>query len=126
MGPYCCLRYSFRECGPVPINGLQLTPTQLVTFAGSLKAFNNEKIFHYLFTIALFVGAISYFAMASDLGWSVIATDLYRGDAATYQIFFVKYIYWVVSWPIAILALGLISGVSWTTIVFNIFLAWIW
>lgn len=74
----------------------------------------------------MLVGAISYFSMASDLAWSVVATSLHRGDAATYQIFFVKYINWVVSFPVVIIALGLISGVSWATIFFNVALAWTW
>ncbi|KAH6872083.1 hypothetical protein B0T10DRAFT_553197 [Thelonectria olida] len=98
----------------------------LVYYLISFKARNGEKIFHYLFTIGLFVGAVAYFAMASDLGWSVIATSLHRGDAATYQIFFAKYVFWVVSFPVIIIALGLISGVSWATIFFNVFLAWAW
>ncbi|CAM1510408.1 Fc.00g007430.m01.CDS01 [Cosmosporella sp. VM-42] len=95
-------------------------------FALSLKPRNNERIFHYLFTVALFVGSIAYFAMASDLGFSVIRTSLNRSDAASYQIFFVKYVNWVVAWPVVIIALGLISGVSWATMVFNVFLSWIW
>lgn len=33
---------------------------------------------------------------------------------------------WVVEFPAVILSLGLLSGVSWATIVYNIFLSWIW
>ncbi|KAF7557273.1 hypothetical protein G7Z17_g776 [Cylindrodendrum hubeiense] len=98
----------------------------LAYFVLSFRPRHGEKIFHYLFTIALFVGAISYFAMASGLGWSVIATHLHRSDAFTYQVFFAKYIFWVVAFPVIIMALGLVSGVSWATIFFNVFLAWIW
>lgn len=98
----------------------------IIFFVLSLRPRNNEKIFHYLFTIALLVGSISYFAMASDLGFSVVSTSLNRGDAASYQIFFAKYVNWAVSWPVVIIALGLVSGVSWATIVYNIFLAWTW
>jgi len=87
---------------------------------------NGERIFHYLFTIGLFVGAVAYYAMASDLAFTVIETSLYHSDAATYQIFFAKYVNWVVSFPVVIIALGLISGVSWATIFFNVALAWIW
>ncbi|KAH7146050.1 hypothetical protein EDB81DRAFT_933757 [Dactylonectria macrodidyma] len=72
------------------------------------------------------VGAISYFAMASGLAWSVIPTHLRRSDAVAYQIFFAKYIFWVVAFPVIIIALGLVSGVNWATIFFNIFLVWIW
>ena len=32
-----------------------------------------EKIFHYLFSIALFISMVSYFAMASDLGSNIIS-----------------------------------------------------
>ncbi|KAK7427554.1 hypothetical protein QQZ08_005997 [Neonectria magnoliae] len=98
----------------------------LVYYVLSLRPRHGEKIFHYLFTIGLLVGAIAYFAMASDLAWSVIATSLHRGDAASYQIFFAKYVNWVVAFPVVIIALGLVSGVSWTTIFFNIALAWTW
>ena len=64
--------------------------------------------------------------MASDLGWSVVAQHLRVSEAATYQVFFAKYIYWVVAFPTIVIALGLASGVSWATIVYNVFLAWIW
>jgi bacteriorhodopsin len=99
---------------------------QLAYYVLSFRPRHGEKIFHYLFTIALLVGAISYFAMASGLAYSVIPTELHTRDAATYQIFFAKYIFWVVAFPVIIIALGLVSGVSWATIFFNIFLAWIW
>ncbi|CAI6032024.1 hypothetical protein V2G26_002261 [Clonostachys chloroleuca] len=98
----------------------------LVYFALSFRPFHGEKVFHYLFTIALLVGAISYFAMGSGLAYSVIPTERYIRDAATYQVFFAKYIFWVVSFPVIIVAIGLVSGVSWATIFFNIFLSWIW
>lgn len=100
--------------------------TFIAFFALSYFARSGEKIFHYIFTIALLVGSISYFAMASDLGWSVIATadQLDNGDSR--QIFFAKYINWVVAFPSVILSLGLLTGVSWATIAYNIFLSWTW
>ncbi|KAG9506899.1 hypothetical protein J7337_000443 [Fusarium musae] len=98
----------------------------LAYFVLSFKPRNNERIFHYLFTIALFVGAIAYFSIASGIAYSVIPTQRNLGRALSYQIYFAKYINWVVAFPIIILALGLMSGVSWATILFNIFLAWIW
>jgi len=92
----------------------------------SLRPRDGERIFHYLFVIALLVGSIAYFAMASDLGWSVVAQHLRVSEAATYQVFFAKYIYWVIAFPTIVIALGLASGVSWATIVYNVFLTWIW
>ncbi|PSR85629.1 hypothetical protein BD289DRAFT_368247, partial [Coniella lustricola] len=84
-----------------------------------------ERIFHYIFTITLLVGTIAYFAMASDLAWNVINQVNYANNGSR-QIFFAKYVYWCVSFPAVVLALGLISGVSWATIFYGIFLAWTW
>jgi bacteriorhodopsin len=100
---------------------------QLALFVLTWMARADEKIFHYLFTITLLVGTIAYFAMASDLAWDVIAqANNVSLTSATRQIFFAKYVYWVVSFPAAIIALGLLSGVSWATIIYNIALSWIW
>lgn len=63
--------------------------------------------------------------MASDLAWSVVNQVDQRQNGSR-QIFFAKYVYWVVSFPVVIIALGLISGVSWATILWNVTLAWIW
>jgi len=85
---------------------------------------NGEKILHYLFTISLFVGGISYFTIASDLGSTPVSTS--DNSSGTREIFYAKYINWFVGWTPLITALGLISGVSWSTIVYNIVLSWIW
>lgn len=53
-----------------------------------------EKIFHYLFTVSLFTGAIAYFSMASDLGSSPSLASL--GEHGTRQIFYARYINWFV------------------------------
>ncbi|KAH8888237.1 heat shock protein 30 [Thozetella sp. PMI_491] len=101
--------------------------TFLAVFGLSHVARAGEKIFHYIFLIANLVGAIVYYAEGSDLGFSVIQqANSLDTHGATRQIFFAKYILWVVSFPTASLALGLLSGVSWATIFYNIFLSWVW
>jgi bacteriorhodopsin len=85
-----------------------------------------EKIFHYLFTISLFVGAISYFTMASDLGSTAIHISDTLSSPGFREIFYVKYINWFVGWTPLIIAIGLISGVSWATIAYNVALSWTW
>jgi len=85
---------------------------------------NGEKILHYLFTIALFTGGVSYFTLASDLGSTAVPTS--TGNDGFRQIFYVLYINWFVGWTPLLIALGLVSGVSWATIVYNIALSWIW
>jgi len=85
-----------------------------------------ERIFHYLFTISLLVGSIAYYAQASDLSGIPVQVSDNLSDAGTRQIFFAKYINWFVGWTPLVLAVGLISGVSWATIVYNIALLWTW
>ncbi|KAB5585935.1 heat shock protein 30 [Coniochaeta sp. 2T2.1] len=85
-----------------------------------------ERIFHYLFISALAVGSIVYFAQASDLGWSVVAQANNHGRGIIRQIFWAKYILWVVEFPVVVIALGLLSGVSWATIAYNVFMSWVW
>jgi bacteriorhodopsin len=60
--------------------------------------------------------------MASDLGWSVIP----QSGGTTRQVFYAKYILWTVSFPSAILSLGILSNLPWATILFNVGLAWTW
>jgi len=97
----------------------------LALFALVWVARGGERIFHYLFISALAVGSIVYFAQASDLGWSVVsqANNIGRG---TRQIFWAKYVLWVVEFPVVIIALGLLSGISWATIFYEVFLSWVW
>jgi len=92
----------------------------------SFSARHGERIFHHLFTIALLAGTIGYFAQASDLGNVAVVQPLNRGNGVTRQIFYARYITWFTTWPSVLLALALISGVSWTTAIFNIALAWTW
>lgn len=96
-------------------------------YATTFVARSGEKIFHYLFTIALLVGSISYFAIASDLAYVVIPVVNHKPVANwDRQIFWAEYVNWVVSFPVVTIALGLLSGVSWATIIYNVALAWTW
>ncbi|KAI1781110.1 family A G protein-coupled receptor-like protein [Hypoxylon cercidicola] len=99
-----------------------------IFFGTSFIAKSGEKIFHYLFTIALLVGSLTYFAVASDLGWEVITVADSKPVSGlwTRQVFWVEYVNWVVSFPVIAISLGLLSGVSWASIVFNVFLSWTW
>jgi len=87
-----------------------------------------ERVFHYLFTIAAFIGLISYFTMASDLGNTPVRQHMNHGNnpQQTRQVFYVRYIYWFAAWPLVITANLLLSGVSWATIIFAIALQEIW
>ncbi|KAK4122909.1 family A G protein-coupled receptor-like protein [Parathielavia appendiculata] len=99
----------------------------LIFYALKFRARAGERFFHYVFIIASLVGLIAYYAMASDLGWDLIRQSNQVNRSGFFrQIFWPKYVFWVVEFPAVILALGVLSGVSWATIIFNIFLSWIW
>lgn len=98
----------------------------LIVVGSTFFAKQGERIFHYLFTISLFTGAIAYFAMASDLGSTAIHISDTLSSPGTREIFYAKYINWFVGWTPLIIALGLISGVSWATIAYHVALAWTW
>ncbi|PYH93869.1 family A G protein-coupled receptor-like protein, partial [Aspergillus ellipticus CBS 707.79] len=81
-----------------------------------------NRVFHYLYTISLLVGATTYYAQASSLGWTAVP----HTQTHPHQLFYARYINWTISFPSLALALGLLSGVSWTTIICNIALTWLW
>jgi bacteriorhodopsin len=100
-------------------------PLLLLQFGCLIPSFTShesKRVFNYTLSMALLVGAVMYFAQAADLGWSAVE----QTDHLTRQIFYTRYVNWVVSFPALVLSLGLLSGVSWTTIVLNIFIAWFW
>lgn len=99
----------------------------LLLYALKFRARAGERYFHYLFIIANLVGLIAYYAMASDLAWdSVRQANQVGRSGPIRQIFWAKYVFWVVEFPAILLALGVLSGVSWATILFNVFLSWVW
>lgn len=88
---------------------------------------HNERIFNYLMTFSLLVGTITYFACASDIsGIPVQQVDSLGRHPGTRQIFYARYINWFVGWTPLVIAVGLVSSVSWTTIVYHIALLWTW
>jgi bacteriorhodopsin len=99
----------------------------LALFALKFRARAGERFFHYLFIIANFAGLIAYYAMASDLAWSPVRQVNQLGHSGfVRQIFWAKYVFWVISFPTIIIALGILSGVAWATIVYNVALSWVW
>ncbi|KAI1609566.1 hypothetical protein EDD37DRAFT_642753 [Exophiala viscosa] len=88
----------------------------------SFTAPESKRVFNYTLSMALLVGAVTYFAQASDLGWDAVE----QSNGLTSQVFYARYINWVVSFPALVLSLGLLSGISWTTIILNIVCSWFW
>jgi len=98
----------------------------LVVVGLAYVAPKGEKIFHYLFIVTLLVGTITYYTAASDLGSLGIEVADTHSHPGPRQVFYSRYINWFVGWTPVVIAVGLLSGVSWATIVYNVGLTWIW
>ncbi|KAM0425761.1 hypothetical protein ACHAPT_009011 [Fusarium lateritium] len=81
----------------------------LIVLALCFVVHESKRVFHYLFTVSLLVGAVTYYAQAATTG-----------------LFFARYVNWLVAFPSVALALGLVSGVSWVTILCNMAITWLW
>jgi len=97
----------------------------LVVVCLSYFARFGEKIFHYLFTISLLTGAVAYFTMASDLGWVPVNVADNLSSPGARQIFYARYINWFVGWTPVVIAVSLLSCVSWATVIYNVALTWV-
>jgi bacteriorhodopsin len=68
----------------------------ILFFAASFRPKVGERIFHYIFTITLLVGTISYFALASDIGYKVVDVVNSKPNGTTLwtrEILWAKYVY---------------------------------
>lgn len=83
-----------------------------------------HRIFHYITASITMVAAIAYFSMASNLGWTGIAVEFVRSDpkvAGLYrEIFYVRYIDWVITTPLLLTDLLLTAGMPWPSVLFTI------
>jgi bacteriorhodopsin len=104
-----------------------MTLASLIFLAMSfLRKPRSWRLFHYIMAAVTLVSAISYFTMASNLGWTPIAVQFVRRDALVRgfarQIFYVRYIQWFVTTPLILLAILLTAALPWPTILFVILL----
>jgi len=79
-----------------------------------------QRVFHQLSMIILTTAAIAYFTMASDLGFANIATEFSGGGfpADTYrQIWYTRYIDWVITTPALLLTLVMATGLPLSDII---------
>lgn len=80
------------------------------------------RVFHYITAGVTMVAAIAYFSMGSDLGRVPIRVEYPRGRpvGTTREIFYVRYIDWVITTPLLLLDLLLTAALPLPTILFVI------
>ncbi|KAI1465358.1 bacteriorhodopsin [Daldinia caldariorum] len=83
----------------------------------------SDRLFHYIMVGATGVACIAYFAMGSNLGQVPIQAEFVRprsrwgvGAAGTREIFYARYIDWVITTPLLLLGVLLTAGVPTPTI----------
>jgi len=83
-----------------------------------------HRLFHYITASITMVAAIAYFSMASNLGFTPIAVEFQRSDPRVHglyrEIFYVRYIDWVITTPLLLLDLLLTAGMPWPTLLWVI------
>lgn len=83
-----------------------------------------QRVFHQLAVILLTTASIAYFSMASNLGYASIATEFGGVGAAVgalRQIWYVRYIDWVITTPCLLLELLLATGLPLSDIITVVF-----
>nr|XP_019049369.1 hypothetical protein I302_03155 [Kwoniella bestiolae CBS 10118]OCF28299.1 hypothetical protein I302_03155 [Kwoniella bestiolae CBS 10118] len=97
-----------------------MTFTDIVVFFWQFTLPRGQRVFHQLAMFILTTAAIAYFSMASDLGYASILTEFgHMGYSAntTRQIWYVRYIDWVITTPSLLLTLVLASGLPLSDII---------
>lgn len=72
-----------------------------------------RRAFHYISMAILATASVAYFCLASDLGATPVQVEFLRGYpamTATRSIWYVRYIDWVITTPLLLLELLLVSG----------------
>lgn len=97
----------------------------LVT-AHSFTKHQTQRFFHHVTAVLLFVASVSYFSMGSNLGQVPIPVEFLRPGssqvfaAGTREIFYVRYLDWVVTTPLLLVDLLVTAGVPWPTVIVTI------
>ncbi|KAI1643318.1 bacteriorhodopsin [Daldinia loculata] len=86
-----------------------------------------DRVFHYITAGITAIACIAYYAMGSNLGQVPIQAEFVRpgrhlvGAAGTREIFYARYLDWVVTTPLLLLDLLLTAGAPTSTILVTLF-----
>lgn len=107
----------FAICAAMTVSGF--------AFIGlGMRKQRRDRIFHYLTAAVVFVAAIAYFTMGSNLGFTPIEVEYKRNNPVVrgnYRaIYYVRYIDWVITTPLLLTDLMLTAGMPWPSILWTI------
>jgi bacteriorhodopsin len=88
-----------------------------------------DRLFHYITAAIVFVAAIAYFTMGSNLGFTPIGVEFPRSRSVVRgryrEIFYVRYIDWFITTPLLLIDLMLTAGMPWPKILWVVLVDWI-
>lgn len=100
--------------------------TAIVILVLSAMKPRTDRIFFYISAALNATACIAYFTMGSNLGFAPIGVEFMRSNpkvAGMYrQVFYTRYIDWVVTTPLLLMDLMLTAALPWPTILWTIFL----
>lgn len=100
--------------------------TAITVLALSSRKARTDRIFFYITAALNFTAMIAYFAMGSNLGWTPIDVEWLRTNpvvsGTNREIFYVRYIDWVITTPLLLTDLLLTAGMPSQTIAWTIFM----
>ena len=88
------------------------------------------RIFFYITAAVNFTACVANFTMGSNLSWAVIDVEWHRPVGSQVhgpdrEIFYARYIDWVITTPLLLMDLLLTAGLPWPTTIWTVFLNWI-
>lgn len=106
-----------------------MTVATFVFLGLGMRVPRQKRIFHYITAAITMVAAIAYFTMGSNLGFTPIAVEFQRNNhvvrGTNREIFYVRYIDWVITTPLLLLDLLLTAAMPWPTLLFVILVDWV-
>ena len=101
-----------------------MTVSGFVFLGLAFRKNRRDRIFHYITAAVVFVAAIAYFTMGSNLGFTPIQVEFQRSDPKVRgnfrEIFYVRYIDWFITTPLLLMDLLLTAGMPWPTLLWVI------
>jgi bacteriorhodopsin len=107
------------------LHPLTLSPVSGFAFIGlAFRRSRRDRLFHYITASVVFVAAIAYFTMGSNLGFTPIPVEYHRSNPRVAgnnrAIYYVRYIDWFITTPLLLTDLMLTAGMPWPTLLWVI------
>lgn len=100
--------------------------TALAVLALSTRKPRQDRVFFYITAAVNATACIAYFTMGSNLGFAPIGVEFQRSNPKVAgilrQVFYTRYIDWVITTPLLLTDLMLTAALPWPTILWTIFL----